>query len=108
MFKIEGNSILITRGDTGIFSLTVRDSNGAVYDYSDDAVRLTVRRNVYAKEPVLQKTIVYGESVAITSSDTASLPYGEYVYDVELKTPSGMVCTIIPPSRFVIMVEVTY
>lgn len=106
MFKIVGNTIQITRGDTGIFTLALT-SAGQPYDYSNDEVLFTVKRNTRTTEIVFQKQILYGENVTIEPQDTASLSYGNYVYDVQV-TSGAVVDTVIPPSTFSVLQEVTF
>lgn len=106
MFKINGKTIQITRGDTGIFTLALT-SAGQPYDYSNDEVLFTVKRNVNTTEIVFQKTVVYGENVTIEPQDTASLSYGNYVYDVQV-TSGAVVDTVITPSVFEVLHEVTF
>ena len=107
MFKISGNTISITRGDTAFFTLNITQ-NGEPYDYSDDTVLFTVKSNVYTSDVLLQKQVQYGENVVILPSDTNKLNYGEYWYDVQLTTSLGVVDTVITPSRFRVMQEVTF
>lgn len=107
MFNIANNKISITRGDTGIFTLDIK--NGATaYDYTNDTVLFTVKRDTYTTDALIQKTVVYGENVTILPEDTAGLDYGEYVYDVQVTTAGGLVDTVITPSKFVVLPEVTF
>ena len=108
MFKISGNTISITRGDTGIFSLNIKNASGQDYDFSSDTVLLTVKKDTFTTDKVFQKTVTYGENITIAPSDTANLNYGEYVYDVQLTTAGGIVDTVIPPSKFIVREEVTF
>ena len=108
MFKIVNNVIRITRGDTGIFSLSLKNAEGEAYDYSNDTVKFTVKSDVYSKTALIQKTVSYGETVTILPGDTAQLPYGEYAYDVQVTTQGGIVDTVIPPNKFIVMSEVTF
>ena len=108
MFKINNKTISITRGDTGIFTLTIKNGD-TDYDYSNDTVKFTVKESTTAAEPLIQKTVVYGENIVIEPSDTASLKYGDfYVYDVQLTTAGGIVDTVIVPSKFIVLPEVTF
>ena len=107
MFVIERFTISITRGDTGIFTLNLMNGRQA-YDYSNDTVVLTVKKDTQTTEHLIQKAITYGENVVIAPADTANLPYGEYVYDVQVTTAGGLVDTVIPPSKFIVMPEVTF
>lgn len=109
MFKIASdNTISITRGDTGSFTLDIKNTSGQAYDYSEDTVLFTVKENTYAKDPVIQKEVEYEQNITILPADTEKLSYGTYVYDVQLTTAGGIVDTIIPPSNFVILPEVTF
>ena len=109
MFKIINNTINITRGDTGAFTLDIKAPDGSAYNYSNDTVLFTVKESVYSPEPLIQKEVHYGEIVTILPEDTASLPYGDfYVYDVQVTTVHGIVDTVITPSKFAIRTEVTF
>ena len=107
MFKITNNVIHITRGDTGIFSLALTNG-GEPYDYSNDTVVFTVKRSVYDTTPLIQKSVTYGQTVAIAPADTENLGYGKYVYDVQVTTAGGIVDTVIPPTEFIVQSEVTF
>lgn len=106
MFSINGNTIKITRGDTGVFTLTIKDGD-TDYDYSNDAVLFTVKHSTRANDYVIQKAVHYGENITITPADTQKLGYGTYVYDVEV-THGGIVDTVIEPSPFIVGEEVTF
>ena len=107
MFKISNKMIRITRGDTGIFTLSVK-SGGQSYDYSNDQVLFTVKKSMNTKEIIFQKTIEYGQTVTILPEDTAGLPCGTYTYDVQVTTANGVVNTVITPNPFIIEPEVTW
>lgn len=108
MFRVSGSTIAITRGDTGIFTLALNDSKGAPYDFSNDEVLFTVKKTVQDTEALIQKRIIYGENVTILPVDTSQLPYGSYVYDIQVTTAGGIVDTVITPSPFVVKEEVTF
>lgn len=107
MFKVNGNTITITRGDTGIFTLNIKTPAGADYDYSNDNVLFTVKKTTHDAEALIQKQVIYGENVTISPADTSGLQYGSYVYDVQLTT-GNIVDTVIPPSGFIVKEEVTF
>lgn len=108
MFRIENNVITITRGDTASFSVTIKQSDGTTYDYSNDTVLFTVKQNICTTEKLLQKTVVYGEDVVLLPSDTEGLPYGDFWFDVQLTGGAGTVQTVITPTKFRITGEVTF
>ena len=50
-----------------------------------------------------------GEAViALHPEDTASMAFGDYVYDIQLTRAVGTVTTLVTPSRFRLTEEVTY
>ena len=107
MFKIANKTITITRGDTGVFTLDI-NAGGQSYDYSNDQVLFTVKRNVNTSEIIFQKTVEYGQSVVIEPECTSSLSYGTYTYDVQVTTQNGVVNTVITPHPFIVAPEVTW
>ena len=107
MLKIdENNNITLTRGDTAVLELTVKD-DGATYDYSDDLVQLTIKRNTVTEEVLIQKTFT-GGTVVINPEDTATLRYTDLMYDVQLIKNDGGIYTVIPPRIFTIAEEVNF
>lgn len=104
---IDGTNLEMTRGDSERIAVSL---TGYTLQ-PGDMVELTVRQAIYSNEPVLYKKVTdFSENTAyinILPEDTASLQFGNYVYDVQL-TFNGMVKTIIKPSTFTIGEEVTY
>ena len=58
------------------------------------------------KEALISKTVT--NAIVLTPSDTNDLPYGKYVYDLQLNRANGYVETIITPSTLIIGEEVTF
>lgn len=106
MLKISGQDITLTRGDTARISIGIT-SGGQAYDYSADTVVFSVKKNTSTPDFLIQKTVQDGV-VTILPTDTASLTYGTYVYDVQLTTAGGDVCTVIVPHNFTVAQEVTW
>lgn len=108
MLKIDrDNTIHLTRGDTARISLAITASDGTAYDYSADTVLFTVKANTLTSDEIIQKTVTDGV-INLTTGDTNGLAYQTYVYDVQLATAGGDICTVIPPSKFIIEQEVTW
>lgn len=108
MFKVDGNNIRMIRGDSGVFNISITDINGRNVELTDsDVLTFTLRRTPRSPTIVLQKTITDG-TLTINPSDTQDMPFGSYVYDVELKRADGYTDTIIPPHEFLLLEEVTY
>lgn len=107
MLKLGRNKIYLTRGDTAILKVDILDANGDMYTPSaTDEVYMTLRKTPRGEE-IFCHTIQDG-ILMIDPEDTAELPYGNYVYDCELRTASGIVQTFIPATLFRVMEEVTY
>ena len=106
MLTIKNNKITLTRGDTARIDLAI-SKDGTAYDFSADTVVFSVKTSTENPEYVFQKTVTDGV-IYIAPSDTESLPYGTYRYDVQVTTTGGDVCTVIPPSIFEVAPEVTW
>lgn len=108
MFKVDDNNIRMIRGDSGVFTITITDTNGSPVELAEgDVLTFTLRRATRNPAIILQKIIVGGE-LNIKPSDTEGLAFGAYVYDIELRRADGYVDTVIPPHEFLLMEEVTY
>lgn len=101
-------TIRLTRGDTARLTVSIaNDLTQESYAMSKgDSLTLTVK--VRSKEFVFQKKVLGSNSFIIDPSDTKDASFGKYKYDVQLNTESGDVYTIIEPSTFEILTEVTY
>lgn len=93
-----------TRGDTKVFKFKLLDKNGEVLELSNgDKLFLTVKKSSKSTTVAFQKTLNNGIElkddgyyyVTINSDDTSKLSYGTYGYDIEIKTASGVVKTLL-------------
>ena len=100
------NNITLTRSDNATLELTVKD-DGMTYDFSNDLVQFTVKRNTVTETVIFQKTFTAGV-ILIEPSDTSTLNYTDLVYDVQLIKQGGGVYTVIPPRKFSIAEEVNF
>lgn len=98
----DDNKIYIQRGNNASIGVELTDeTTGEPYDYSNDTVVFTVKKFLYDREPILQKTVTNGV-VTISIADTNALNFGEYFYDVTLLKRDGTLATVIGPAPFVI------
>lgn len=105
MIKVIFDDIFIIRGDTGPLYIEIETAMGDLYTPTDtDKIIFTVKRTTRDNDALIQK---FGNEIIIEPTDTADLPYGEYVYDVQLNIGS-FVDTIILPHKFVVCEEVTF
>ena len=109
LYVNENGSIRLTRGDTARLSVDItNDLTGDPYIINDkDELTLTIKQKLKDEEPLLQKKITGSNTFEIEPADTANLAFATYKYDVQLTTAGGDVFTVIEPTSFEIMAEVT-
>lgn len=86
--------ISFTRGDTQFLQFQIKDVNGDLIELTDeDVIYFTVKQNSNSKKIIIQKRypddINYSDgyfNFVIESQDTSNLQYGQYQYDIELKS----------------------
>ena len=109
MYKIEGTTIYLTRGDSFYAEVEMIDKvTGEEYVPEEgDRVRFALKRRCEDKTALLIKEIpIETQMLHLEPQDTKSLSFGEYVYDIELTTASGDVDTFIWEAKFVLGKEV--
>lgn len=110
MYKIsENNKFYITRGDSAKdINLGIVDADGNAYTpKGDETILFTVKSSTSTEVHLIQKSIV-DSKFSIDPVDTESLAYGDYLYDVQLKMADGYTDTIIRPTLFRVLEEVTF
>lgn len=89
MLKVVNNAIYLTRGDTAILQLSIKQDDGSDYAISDtDNVLFTIKKSTKEKTVILQKSVMDGK-IKINPEETSSLEYGTYLYDVQLRKGDG-------------------
>lgn len=104
------NTIHLTRGDTARFSIgpvvnTITNTNYTPTE--DDTVTMTIKKTVMQADPCVQLIVPGGEVLHIKPEDTKAMAFGKYVYDIQLTMADGDVYTIVPPTTFDLLKEVT-
>lgn len=105
--SINGASISLTRGDSLILNVNVT-VNGELYTpEAGDVIRFAMKTSTNADEVLINKNVDLSTmTLRIEPSDTKSLSFGTYTYDLELTTHDGYVDTFIGPASFTITPEV--
>ena len=108
----------LIRGDTDSFTVEVLDATNPeiapvqVPLVNGDKVYFTIKSSVADTAIKLQKVItVFNEGKAeifIAHEDTKDLNIKTYMYDIQISFAGGDVKTIIGPSKFTLLPEVTY
>ena len=110
LYLLSDKTIKLTRGDTARFAVSI--VNGVTDDdyilAALDELVLTVKRSVKDEIPLFQKNITGSNVFHIEPVDTAELTFGKYKYDIQLNKENGDVHTIVEPSCFEVLPEVTY
>lgn len=105
---VTGTNLSMTRGDTESITVSLQ---GDVFS-SGDKVEFTVRKFPDHIEKQIHKTVTEFEDgkaiIRLYPEDTGKLSFMQYVYDIQLTRADGTVYTIIKPSRFEILPEVSY
>lgn len=115
MHKIKGTSITLTRGDTLIVQLNLKRNGETFTPEQGDSIRFALKHNTMKSDrsdykdqnPLINKTIP-NETLTLTlvPSDTKTLAFGDYVYDIEITFEDGSVDTFIAEASFTIAPEV--
>lgn len=69
---------------------------------------MTIKKSIRDSIPCIQKKNVGSNAFHILPTDTNDLTFGKYIYDVQLTTNDGDIYTVIEPTVFELMKEVTY
>lgn len=110
MLYIESNNVIrLTRGDTAKLTVPIEnDLDNTSYEMDErDILTFTIKKSVKDNEHLIQKVVTGSNNFHIKPEDTDSLPFGKYIYDVQLTTSGGDVYTVIEPTSFEILSEVT-
>lgn len=102
MLNINGQSIEVTRGDTGAFTVTFTGTDapedGAVVQFSIKKTR-TSENVLIEKNLTVASHIIY---ITLLPEDT-NLPFGQYWWDVRILYRDGSVYTPMIPASFKVL-----
>lgn len=112
---LRNNTVKLTRGDTLLLRVELTVDGAAYVPEPGDSIRFALRRD----DMDIKKTAFRDSSTLIVKDiptdtlllrlnpeDTKALPFGEYVYDIQLTRDDGFVNTFIADSRFELLREV--
>ena len=94
MFEIKDKVIKMTRGDSASLRVDLERSNGSEYVMNEgDTLTMTVRKVIGSA--ILMQIVSDTNIIYISHSDSKNLVVGSCVYDIELRTASGDVFTVV-------------
>lgn len=114
-YSIKGTDITMTRGDTLKATITLTLNGEKYTPASGDSIRFAVKhqtktadKSEYADaSPLITKDIPTNTmTLTLSPSDTKSLGFGKYVYDIQVTFADGTVDTVIPEALFKLTPEV--
>lgn len=82
----EKMNITLTKGDSAVLSLELKDGDGNTYDYSNDDVKFVVKRNpVNETTVVLEKTVDEDGNIVLKPEDTNTIDgFGDFIFAIKL------------------------
>lgn len=107
--KVNGTTIVATRGDTVKLFISLRDEEGNEYTPQEgDSIRFAMKEGYDDAEVLIEKDIPIDTLLLkIDPEDTKGLPQpSQYVYDVQLTYANGEVDTFIDRAKFKLTEEV--
>ena len=108
MQKIVGTKISLTRGDTLKVKVSMVKPNGSEYiPAGSDSIRFALKKHYSDPQVLIMKTIPNDSRILwLEPSDTKTLEFGSYVYDIQLTHADGDVDTFIDRATFELTEEV--
>lgn len=113
--KVEGTSIYLTRGDSLTLEIGVQINKKTYVPVEGDTIKFALKRDKFKtdksayldNEPLIEKEVsIDTMTLELDAADTASLAFGNYVYDLQITFSNGKVDTFINNAKFIILPEV--
>lgn len=109
-FRVSGNTIRLTRGDTFKAVVNIFNPDGTVYTPKEgDKVRFAMKQNIEDDDTellIFRDIPIDTMLLVLYPGDTKELDYGTYVYDIQLTKANGDVDTFITASKLKLTYEV--
>lgn len=110
MYTFKKNTIYLTRGDTLQAQLSIMQDNEVYTPIQGDIIRFALKKSRlnYDKtryvdtEPLILKNIPIDTMILqLDHTDTATLDFGKYDYDIEITMANGKVDTFIKDNLYI-------
>lgn len=107
MYKVNGTTITMTRGDTVRINVKIMMDGEEYIPEEGDVVRFAAKKNYTDENPCIIKTVPNDTLIlTLEPSDTKSLEFGYYKYDLQITFSDGDVHTFVTKATLVIDKEV--
>ena len=106
MFQVVKNNVKMVRGDTGEIELSLTLDDGTAVEPDAYSAVFSLKKNIDDIATIMQKTFADGK-ISFSHTDTNNLPYGTYVYDVQVELIEDNSVHTIGYHSFVVLADVT-
>lgn len=114
LYRVDGTTITMTRGDTVILQVGIKQGDTPYTPAEGDVVRFALKSQLNGQgtafresTPLILKTIPNETMILqLDPQDTKNLPFGVYTYDIEITFANGIVDTFICDSTLILAPEV--
>ena len=114
MYKVNGTTITLTRGDTLLLLVKILRDGDEYTPVTGDSVRFALKSGLNSTktgmkdpDPLILKPIPIDTMILrLDPEDTKPLKFGKYVYDIEITFANGIVDTFIAEATFNLTAEV--
>ena len=107
MYKVSGTTITMTRGDTVRVDVKIKMDGEDYIPEEGDVIRFAAKKNYDDEQPCIVKTVPNDTMVlTLEPSDTKSLAFGYYKYDLQITFADGDVYTFVTKATLIIDKEV--
>lgn len=107
-YSVKGTSITLTRGDSFAADIGIVQPDGEPYIPGEgDKIRFAMKQSIKDDVCLILKEIpIDTMRLVLDPEDTKDLPFGSYVYDIQLTKSTGEVDTFITKSNLTLTEEV--
>lgn len=107
MYKINGTTITLTKGDSFYCSIELKQNGQAYTPQEGDVITFGLKKKEFDTTALITKVVPNDTLLLyITPNDTKQLQTGVYVYDLELTYANGDVDTFINKAELNLVAEV--
>lgn len=114
-YVVDGTTVKLTRGDSMELDVGIEINGEDYIPVEGDSIVFALKKDKMKSdktayvdvEPLVQKTISWDTmKLLLEPNDTKSLPFGDYVYDIQITFANGRVDTFINNAKFILAPEV--
>lgn len=102
MLKIEDGNIYLTRGDSAILEITIKDEEGNNWTPQEgDKVVFAMKKAAINPNVLLRIEATAGDTdIILVPENTKDLTIGQYIYDIHVELSGGDIYTVISDKIF--------